>query len=516
MSKPFAILVLLRGEGVFVGFSDGPVVEAQKSPSDPEVYSFGAGLSSLSVPSRSVNIFGGGGSSSASFGVLEGAIDILKLIKSGVVSSGLSAEIRYFSQGDYWLESPLLFSGVVNSLKVEPFDGSISMTLGPDIQGVNAQFPPSRVGDKGRFDSPPENTFDRVLPVVYGLVKKYPIPAVTFDLSLGGGGTVDVCLAAHEIYGCADNEGHVQIGNNSLGDMSPWHEIKSGVDNLGSPYSYITIPIENWDDGIYARDVSGKPAAGGQRMDSLGDIALDIWNSYSRSKEAVFDAARSLYANTELNRFSVGFAFTEAAKGQTVIDIMAGRIGDLPFSFSAPIGLFGWDATVVPSQDRPISGKLHYGVNVVERGSIEFKGYDKIQNRFKILYNYDDNTEGNTESVMVDETNSGLCKESQSRYGQSQYIEISIPSVSTPASAGAYVSAEISKRAIPRLQIKYFTDDQSFLQAPLLSVYELTDGEVGIKDEPFFLEAVAADIDNGGCMLTLRSLGSIERVFIGS
>ena len=77
---------------------------------------------------------------------------------------------------------------------------------------VNVDFPSSRVGDAGRFDNPPENTFDRVLPVVYGLVTKYSIPAVEFTSTPTGGGEVDVCLAAHVIDDiCRAPAGALQI-----------------------------------------------------------------------------------------------------------------------------------------------------------------------------------------------------------------------------------------------------------------------------------------------------------------
>ena len=516
MMGEFTILVLLKGEGDMVGFSSGVSAIATHSASDQTEYLFGEGVSSVSVPSRRAEIFGNSSSSSASVSISSDAFDLIGMVQSGLVLTGVTCEIRYFSEGDYWVEAPLLFSGVATSAEIDSYDGAVNISFGPNYSLANMEFPSSRVGDKGRFDNAPESTFGRVLPVVYGQVQRYPIPAVNFDYNIAGGGEVDVCVAAHPIYGSVDKPGHIQIGNNRLGDMNTWYEVMSGVDGLGGTYSYITVDLEDWDDGIYATSVSGKTSTDGRRMESLGDIALDLWMSYSGSPETTFDAVRSRYASERLNRFSVGMAFTDSSKNQTVVDIMSGRLGDLPLDFSSPIGLFGWDASIVPDPDCEISGKLHYGINIVSRETVAFGGYGAIQNRFKISFNYDNNNEGNTGSFIIDQSNSALCAESVSRYGESQYVELSAPDVVTPLSVGHFASCEIMKRAFPRLGLRYFTDDPSFISAPLLSVYEVTDEDIGVNSGRFFLEAVTPDINNGGCLIELRSIRSLERAFIRS
>ena len=65
------------------------------------------------------------------------------------------------------------------------------------------------------------------------------------------------------------------------------------------------------------------------------------------------------------------------------------------------------------------------------------------------------------------------------------------------------------------MTVSYFCDDSSYLSAPLLSVYKVTDTEVGLDGALFFLEAVRPDIDNGGCLLTLRSVKSTESTLKG-
>lgn len=516
MSKPFSILMLLRGEGLELGFSDGELVEAQESPSSGKVYSFGAGLMSLSVPERSISLSGKGSKSgSASASIPESEWDIIRSLKAGVVSAGVHCEFRYFEDGAYWVEAPILFSGFLSSAKLNAYDGTVDLSFGGAERIVNVQFPMKRVGDEGRFENPPEDTFDRILPVVYGTVLRYDIPAIGFDTSAGGGGTVDVCIAAHPVYGSIERPGYVQIGNSDLGNMSPWYEVKNGVDLLGGSYSYITVSMDDWDDGIYARNVSGKLSQDSRPMDGLGDIAQDMWSTYSSKSEGTFDYVRSSYATPILNRFTVGMAFTEAVKGQTLFDVMAGRLGSLPFAFGAPIGLVGWDASIIPNDDTQESGHLSFGVNVFERSDINIAGYDKIQNRFKASFQYDGVSEGNSLSFVIDETNSALCRTSQSMYGQSEYVELSAPDVITPSSVSAYISCEINKRAVPRMTVSYFCDDSSYLSAPLLSVYKVTDTEVGLDGALFFLEAVRPDIDNGGCLLTLRSVKSTESTLKG-
>ena len=78
--------MLLRGEGLELGFSDGELVEAQESPSSGKVYSFGAGLMSLSVPERSISLSGKGSKSgSARASIPESEWDIIRSLKSGVM-----------------------------------------------------------------------------------------------------------------------------------------------------------------------------------------------------------------------------------------------------------------------------------------------------------------------------------------------------------------------------------------------------------------------------------------------
>lgn len=516
MKKESAILALLSGEGINVGFSDGLPVEAIDSPSEDRALSFGQGIISVSVPAREINIYGGGNAGSASISVSQDAIDFLSMVKSGSVATGIRCQIRYFTSGDYWSTAPVLFDGIVSSAKVDTYSNSVDFSIEPNEQNVNSEFPPSRVGDEFRFPNAPSTTFDRVIPVVYGLAKGYAIPAVSFTSSAAGGGRVALCVAGHAVYGSPEKRGYVKIGNNNLGDMTRWYEIKVGSDGLGSTYSYIVVDIDDWDEGVYVIEISGKTSASNERMESLGDIAFDMWMSYSGDSKGYVDFPRIEYARTILNQFTVGFAFTDATQNQTIIDIMVGRFGDLPFSFSAPIGLFGWDATVIPNESSPPSGVLHYGTNIFERGSISISGYNKIQNRFKITYNYDDNFEGNSESITVDGSNSGLCRESIDRYGPSQYRSLSVPDAATPASIGSFISAEVNKVAMPRLSLNYFTEDTSFLTRPLLSVFHVTDEELGIELKPFFLESVSLDVDNGGCILSLRSLASTERTFMGA
>ena len=516
MSKPFSICMLLKGEGLLIGFSDGDPVIIGASPSDESEYSFQNGLEQVSVPANKLEIGSGGSSGTASASIPAESFDILGAVASGIVSTGILAEIRYVTEGLFWSECPLLFKGVVKSAGIDEYEGVINLNFEANTQNVNVDFPSSRVGDAGRFDNPPENTFDRVLPVVYGLVTKYSIPAVEFTSTPTGGGEVDVCLAAHVIYGSPERPGFVQLGNSNLGDLAPYYEVKTASDNFGNGYSYVTIPLDLWDDGMYARNVSGKTSADGARMESLGDIIKDLWFSYSGSTGEDFDFARSFYASDRLNRFSCGFAFTEADRGQTLFDVFVGRIGDLPVSFSSPIGMLGWDSTIIPTIGSEVTGILELGVNIFERTDVDLVGYDRVQNRFKVSFKYDEETEGNTASLLVDESNSGLCRESQSRYGKSQYISISIPDVVTPASAGAYLANEINSRAFPRLQVSYFTDDMDFLATPMLSVFKINDEDVGFSDSLFFLESVSPDIDNGGCLITLRSVLSSESTLIRS
>mgnify|MGYP001208431819 CR=1 FL=1 len=515
MSKSSAILILIEGEGLLKGFSNSGQVEVYESPSSSRSFSFGSSFMNVAVPERSIDLFGSGGFGTASFSVSSQDLSIASLVGSGISIKGLKCTIKNYQEDMYWSEAPLLFSGFVSSASFDPYSEVVDVSLKSEEQSVNTQFPSSRVGDKGRFESPPSNTFDRILPVVYGSVINMPVPAVSFEHSASGAGTVRVCVAAHNVYGSPDRQGFVKIGNNELGDMSAWYEIKSDVDGLGQPYSFISIPLELWDDGIYVREMSGKVTSSGSRLEGLGDIVQDIWSSYSQYNPEAFDSARSSFATTKLNMFSVGISFTDASEGQTLFDLLVGRLGDLPFSFSAPIGLFGWDATVIPSESEPRSGKLQFGVNIFERGEIKIEGYDKIQNRFKVSFSYDNNSEGNTESIIIDETNSGLCRTSQSRYGKSKVREISAPDVVTPFSVGALISAEVNKFAVPRLSMSYYTDDLSFLKKPLLTVFDVTDEDAGIFDQPFFLESVSHDVDNDGCFLALRSIKSIDSTLQG-
>ncbi len=516
MSDSFVIVALLTGDGLEVGFTDAGHVSLPRSNSDPRLLGFQEGITSVSVPANVLSIDGSGVSGSANLSVSADSFDLLGAVASGVVSTGVNIEIRQLTDEEYFDHAVMLFKGTLSSAKIDEYTGSVDLSFDSSPQVVNVDFPSARIGDAGRFDRPPEGSFDRVLPVVYGLVRRYSIPAIAFSTTASGGGTVDLCIAGHSVYGDINKPGFVRIGNSALGDMSPYYKILESADNYGDSYSFIRIPFNLYDDGIYARDLSGKVNSDGSRMESLGDIITNIWFSYTNNSSKNFDSSRSSYASDRLNKFQCGFAFTEADDGQTLFDVLVGRIGNLPVSFGSPRGLFGWDSKVVPTEHSEVFGLLEFGVNIFERSEINLVGYDKVQNRFRVSFDYDSESEGNTQSLLIDENTSSLCRESQARYGKSQYIKLGVPDVVTPWSAGAYLSNEVNRRAFPRIQISYFSDDISFLSTPMLSVFKVTDTEIGLSDSLFFLESAAPDLQSGGCLITLKSVLSSESTFIRS
>ena len=99
MSKPFSICMLLKGEGLLIGFSDGDPVIIGASPSDESEYSFQNGLEQVSVPANKLEIASGGSNGTASASIPAESFDILGAVASGIVSTGILSEIRYGTEG---------------------------------------------------------------------------------------------------------------------------------------------------------------------------------------------------------------------------------------------------------------------------------------------------------------------------------------------------------------------------------------------------------------------------------
>ena len=143
MSKSSAILVLIEGEGLLKGFSDSGQIEVYESPSSTRVFSFGSGFVNVSVPERSVDVFGSGGFGTASFSASSQDLSIASLVGSGISIKGLKCTIKNYQDGMYWSEAPLLFSGFVSSASFDPYSLAVDVSVKSEEQSVNSQFPSS-------------------------------------------------------------------------------------------------------------------------------------------------------------------------------------------------------------------------------------------------------------------------------------------------------------------------------------------------------------------------------------
>tara|TARA_B100000927_G_scaffold278034_1_gene260289 strand:- start:41992 stop:45159 length:3168 start_codon:yes stop_codon:yes gene_type:complete len=502
--KPFSTIVRMHLGGFYINMTTEGPVHIVDNEVDQNLMIFDVPVNGVTPPARSVDFIGTGVSSgSLQFAISLSDFDAISHIASGGKIIDSIVECKLVFDDRYYDECYTAFKGVVTSIQVDVEEHIVSINAGPAFKKVDTQFPATSVGDDKRFPDSPEGTRSRAIPVIYGMCRRVPVPIVAY---LDSGKVARILLASHPVFGSRERPGFVQIGNNKLGDMVEYYEVSEGVDGLGAFYSYIDIPSEHWDDSVYIVSMFGKLSSSGGPIERLGDTLDDIWASYANASSEYFDSARARRASRKLNSIRVAMALTEAQNKQSVIDIVAGRLQNMPLRLSFDRGMFAWDAVFWPSSDQSSGNRVIFESNALQRGPVQITDTQSIANKFRFKMSFDARFQESSETRMVDHTSSNLLNLSKSLFGETSIEEIDISDASDKSGAGIAIDNIIRSRSVPRLTVSYSGMSPTLLDSELGQLWKIDDAEAGLRDSPAVLVGVKPEVETGTTSLSFVTL----------
>lgn len=501
MNQFFTIARIDLGSSEVLVTSDAPVTLLKD---DLEV-SFSVPSLGITVPARSVDMIGTSASSgSATISLSTQTFDAIGHLASGGSIIRKEVEIRLAYDESNYEDCYLAYRGVVSSFDINVDEGSVNLNVGPDFVSVDKSFPESTVGDEGRFPDAPEGTKSRAVPVVYGHVKKMPVPIVGYF-----GESARLAIASHNVFGSLKKPGMVQIGTTPSGDLVDYYRVQTGNDDLGGYYSFIEIPKSIWDDSVYIVEMEGKTSSNGNAISRLGDMLNDLWSTYAGGSLRTLDSARISKSTNFLNSIRVGVAITESVSGQSVIDIVAGRFRNLPVRLCYDRGLFAWESVSWPSSNHG-DGSFRFGIDSVQRSSMTITSLDQVRNRFRFKMSFDAKFNESSETRLVDQSNNPSLRTSVSLFGETPLEEIDLSDATDKLGAGIAIESIVRSRSNPRITVTYAGCDADFLREPLGKSWFITDKDAGLNSSSFVLVAVTPEVSSGTVSLTFISVDDVN------
>jgi len=489
----FTYLLQIDFDGEVRGYS-------HTTPQLVDGIAFGSGLMDLSLPARTAPLFGFGGTGGdLGFALNLNQTDVFDLQQKGVRLQRSGVRCWAWLEGQTLDEAVEIFRGEMRSPTFDFAAGTMSARAGAPAFVSDVPFPPTRIGDDGRFAAfanIPDGSLRLAVPVIYGtvtgspLIPLEPVPGVhpaTAVFVVAGHNLVEqtITVAAGGITGA----GYIVLND--------------GVDSLGQRYAYINVLRGDYDLDLYAVSVEGKPAPDGGAIELLGDVLIDMWLSFGRGEFFDLDRKRVYSSQPLLNRYRVGALFNTRTEGQTLIDLLNTRFAQqYPVIFGPQNGQFGWDAVFIPPATEPPVLTIIYDQNVHQRGAFGRSDAGQVRNRFEVQYAQDYYEASSLSTRSLNESNDGVCRGSVSRWGQSpvhSWVAADVPDDGT-----AYLLAEDEAQRLSKVrwQVSYGLADPLILQLPLLGVVVVTDqwiDEDGTKrtlwvEKKFLIEGLVPEL----------------------
>lgn len=494
------VLVRIDAAGEVHGFAldggesgDAQVVVADL---DGEVRVFGPGLSLDQLPSRITPFDGSSLDQAGPRCRLELQVLDLWGLADHVDPQEVKVAVYWWPEGEALSQAHEIFRGVVRDPEFDlALDGdgaqagSVSFTIAADTRSPDRPFPPTAIGDQGRFPAAPSSSAQYAVPVIYGTVRGVPL----YPISSTSGDPVKLLVAGHQIRSAA-----VQLGFE--GNAGPVAGIKYDIDGRGHLYAYCEVSQAFWaasGDGLYAVSVQGWAAPDGSAIDRLGDVLLHVWNTYGGERFYELDRRRTHGCRDRLNRYRVGLLVNDVQSGGTVLRLLAGRIQpQFPIVFGFAGGRFGWDMTVpVRREGGQPAAHLIYGENCHDRRGPRPTSVDDIVTEFELAYASDGYAGGTVSSARRSAENDGACRAALSRWGASPVQRIEAPDIVDDGTAWTYLSDLVWWRTRRHDRVEYTCDDPDLFDLPNGEEVVVTDAVAGWDRRSFFIEALAPTPD---------------------
>jgi hypothetical protein len=273
-------------------------------------------------------------------------------------------------------------------------------------------------------------------------------------------------------------------------------------DRLNSTISYVTIPIEFTDSSfeevtdpklegfneneVYFETVVGKIGPGGNALRGLGNILFDMYQSSSRASADYIDWQVTSPSLESLNKYDADIVVNAKQEGQTLQSIFRSRLeGQFPVAIGSSKGKFAIQVTELPPAAASVMS-LSYGVELIERLTLEQTGLGEIENEVRIQYGANGASSDNSDNVLVNRLNSEIARASYERWGERPIVSISVPDVQSVSTAQSLAFERLSRKGGVRMRVSYKVGSPRIAKIPLLSIVSLTDEDVGFEDAQFY------------------------------
>lgn len=497
-------LLLLDFSGVKYGFA------LQGGQTTIEGQHFGPGLVSLTPPTRGVDLYASSTTSgSASFTLSAEIFDYLGLRARGLLLHKGSATVYQYTGVETRLSDlTLLYAGILDQLVFSAEGNTFAASITAPEYLADLIFPPAKVGDYLRFPNAKPSQNSLAVPIIYGFCTDVPLIPIDDDAIAPPLVNVRYLVAGHRVASSSivlvDSDGNVAGGAASFTVVGPI------IDGLGGQFSYVDVPLANYEENLYAKELLGKTKDGSTPISNLGDVIEDIWQTYAKDFE--IDYARVTRARARLNRYTVGIRFDRQESDLSLTAMLESRIsGQFPVIFGAIGGKYGWDVGQLPEREDPIQATWSVPEDLlpVSGQTLASTPLRAIRNEFFVEYERSGVAAGDQSGYIVNAANSEVCRASLARWGATPRDRLSLPDVPRLSDAffsvativnddvsGAWAIATQKARVqgFVRDRISYTLMDLKWLKMPLLSLVKLTDARFGWVEKLFVVESLGATV----------------------
>lgn len=492
------VLVLLDVAGDIHGLStDGNAYEV--TTWDDRVLGFVPLAEVTELPTRSAPVFGTSYAGSSGIGITITGIaeDLYSRRRQNPIQLA-QATIYWWEPGTVLKPQDELYAGV---LREPVFDlvedgGVLTAQIVPLDTSHVAIFPPTVIGDDGRFPNAPTTGKSSAVPVIFGTVRGVPF----YSISLEATDPQRLVLAGHDLVSTTVDIAH---DNDQVLVNKP---VLYARDGRGDIYAYVELAKAAFDayPNVYALEVQGFPGPNGRPLAALGDVLEHLMRTYGQGLWYQLDRKRVEAARVHLNRIEVGFFVNEA--GVPINQFVEGRFaGQFPIAFGIVGGRYGWDSLLFPlDRNRAYVDEIVDGQNAFGFAPPRETSADDLIGIVELEYGLDGASGSQLASRRLDASNSPVARRVRERWGEKPIERISLPDVPDPGIAYSLGTDLLAKRGWVRERIEIEEVDERFWRYPLLSLIRTTSSQFGIEAEPYLLEVVQPNED-GSCRVVLVS-----------
>lgn len=478
MTSWFPIVTIDAGPGL--RFSTEELLIGWSAESKAVRYAGGATFSNL--PSR------GQDGDTVTLTLPASMLDIADLLSRGIFLPGAEVELAMHRRGEDYVRREIWMVGQVLPNGIRRYLDKTEIEIGPFENRYDPPFPPAFFTEAD-FPNMPENFQGQSMNVLRGPCKDVPLvplrktePNATYD--------VDFVIAGEPV---GQQRVRVRPNGNDEDNYAFWAEVKQR-NGAGAVYSYVSVTAAQLaaaGTGAYVADCDGRRIQdnmGG--FGSLGDMVVDLLQSYGRFPKQRIDHARLARFRTRANRINAAMIFG-GQPGQTLVQSLKGRLeGQFPIRISWDGGRIGAD--FLGYEDYRIPGRIFNTVQdrMWRLDPVEIVP-DQPYTSFSVAYDQSGTSGLWRGRLSADASNDARCARATSRFGTIVYPTVECPDVVTSAGARAVLDGLVDQHALLRWAVRYLMPMDLARDLILFERYDITDSDLSWTEQRFRLEGLS-------------------------